>query len=111
MIKRIKAYLAQRYQRQMHKDYWFITNQLCEAKHHANKSFLENQKLSGRIKLLEEQHDIMHNFLVEINKYLVNLTEKGNGLRVNETKAKGQKANEGRGHFRQANKKKRDASG
>lgn len=35
----------------------------------------ENQSLSGRIKLLEEQHDIMHNFLVEINKYLYNQQE------------------------------------
>lgn len=40
----------------------------------------DNQSLSGRIKILEEQHDIMHNFLVEINKYLVKLTEKDNGI-------------------------------
>lgn len=36
----------------------------------------ENQSLIGRIKLLEEQHEIMHNFLVEINKYLVNFSDK-----------------------------------
>lgn len=36
----------------------------------------ENQSLSGKIKLLEEQHEIMHNFLVEINKYLINLVNK-----------------------------------
>lgn len=41
---------------------------------------LDNQSLSGRIKILEEQQEIMHNFLVEINKYLVKLSEKKNDL-------------------------------
>ena len=36
----------------------------------------ENQSLSGQVKILEEQQEIMHNFLVEINKYLVNLADK-----------------------------------
>ena len=34
----------------------------------------ENQSISGRIKILEEQHNIIHNFLVEINKYLVKIS-------------------------------------
>jgi hypothetical protein len=38
----------------------------------------ENQSLSGRIKLLEEQQEIMHNFLVEINKYLFKYSEDQN---------------------------------
>ena len=33
---------------------------------------IENQTLSGRIKTLEVQQEVMHNFLVEINKYLAN---------------------------------------
>lgn len=39
----------------------------------------KNQSLEGKIRNLEEQHDLMHNFLVEINKYLVKLTEKDMG--------------------------------
>ncbi len=35
-----------------------------------------NLSLSGRVKILEEQQEIMHNFLVEINKYLVNIADK-----------------------------------
>ena len=35
----------------------------------------ENQSLLGRIRILEEQQEIMHNFLVEINKYLVKITD------------------------------------
>ena len=35
----------------------------------------ETNALSGKVKILEEQHEIMHNFLVEINKYLVKLTD------------------------------------
>ena len=56
----------------------------------------DKQELWGHIQILEEQQEIMHNFLVEINKYLVKLTEKENGLRVSETKTKGKKANERR---------------
>jgi len=51
----------------------------------------ENQSLSGRIRILEEQHEIMHNFLVEINKYLVNFSErkgKINDISKNEVKNK-----------------------
>ena len=36
---------------------------------------MEDQKLSGRVRLLEEQQEIMHNFLVAINKYLVKKTD------------------------------------
>ena len=71
-----------------------ISEQYCRLEAYRK----ENQSLCGRIKILEEQQDIMHNFLVEINKYLVNLStnkmEKKDGLRVNETKAKSKKANE-----------------
>jgi hypothetical protein len=36
----------------------------------------DKQELWGHIHILEEQQEIMHNFLVEINKYLVNLVDK-----------------------------------
>ena len=36
----------------------------------------DNQELWGHIHILEEQQEIMHNFLVEINKYLVSLADK-----------------------------------
>ena len=70
----------------------------------------ENQTLSGRIRILEEQHDIMHNFLVEINRYLANLTEKDNGLRKHEAKTQSKKANERGDNKRKAHKAKGHAS-
>lgn len=58
-----------------------ITEELLQARAYikllnerVNDYRKENQSLSGRIKILEEQHDIMHNFLVEINKYLVKIS-------------------------------------
>ena len=94
MIKMIKKY--------WHKIIWYSNKKLvdlvCNLGSKVEFYRREIQSLCGRIKLLEEQHDIMHNFLVEINKYLVNLStnkmEKKDGLRVNETKAKSKKANE-----------------
>ena len=41
-----------------------------------NERRLDKQELWGHIRILEEQQEIMHNFLVEINKYLVNLADK-----------------------------------
>jgi len=40
------------------------------------KEMICKQKLWGHIHILEEQQEIMHNFLVEINKYLANLADK-----------------------------------
>lgn len=40
------------------------------------KQIKDNQSLSGRIKVLEEQQELMHNFLCEINKYLVKYSDK-----------------------------------
>ncbi len=61
----------------------------------------ENQSLCGRIKILEEQHDIMHNFLVEINKYLVMITDKESKMTYQKMSDKGKRStknenNEGR---------------
>lgn len=53
----------------------FMSAQLKELSDHR----IEVQSLTGRIKLLEEQQEIMHNFLVEINKYLLKQTENKNG--------------------------------
>jgi uncharacterized coiled-coil protein SlyX len=39
---------------------------------------IKTNQLSGKIRNLEEQHDIMHNFLVEINKYLVKFADQKN---------------------------------
>lgn len=36
----------------------------------------ENQLLAARIKILEEQQEVQHNFLVEINKYLEKVVDK-----------------------------------
>jgi hypothetical protein len=91
MIKRIKSWFVT--QNDINR---LISKAIASSDKWAYDVYKENQALAGRIKLLEEQQDIMHNFLVEINKYLVKLTEKDNGLRVNETKAKGKKANERR---------------
>lgn len=49
------------------------------------------QAQAGRIKILEEQQEIMHNFLVEINKYLVTFTDnhkKGNEMGYESMKPK-----------------------
>jgi hypothetical protein len=43
----------------------------------------ENREIIGKIKILEEQQEIMHNFLVEINKYLSQKSQgesHGNGV-------------------------------
>jgi|WetSurMetagenome_2_1015567.scaffolds.fasta_scaffold630290_1 hypothetical protein len=42
----------------------------------------ENQSLSGRIKTLEEQQEIMHNFLVEINNYLAKQSQLNDSVDV-----------------------------
>ena len=60
-IKRLLAY-----------DLKKLNQEYVECVHEYRK---ENHSLSGRIKLLEEQQEIMHNFLVEINNYLVKYTE------------------------------------
>lgn len=54
----------------------FQLNELDSLVNLVNLYWKENQSLTGRIKILEEQQDIMHNFLVEINKYLYNQGEK-----------------------------------
>lgn len=65
MLKILKKYIINALKRELITDYRVLyVNAIKEA-----------QALRGRTKLLEEQHDIMHSFLVEINKYLVNLTE------------------------------------
>jgi len=48
----------------------------------------ENQSLAGKIRNLEEQHDIMHNFLVEINKYLVKFSESKTDNKTKKGKSK-----------------------
>ena len=94
MITRIKKYLAKRYHNRLQKDYvWFVDKHISMSRA-VNEYRKENQTLCGRIKTLEEQHDIMHNFLVEINKYLVNIsnnntTEKSDGMSINGRQAQG----------------------
>lgn len=68
MIKRFREYLRKELYLATTDSTRFLNNKVNEYRK-------ETQSLSGRIKILEEQHDIMHNFLVEINKYLVNLSE------------------------------------
>lgn len=96
MINRLKKYICT-----------IVNNYICTFNREliSHKATIEEhrkeiQELSGRICILDEQQEIMHNFLVEINKYLV---EKKDGIRVNETKAKGKKANERGNHQRKAN--------
>ena len=89
MITRIKKYLAKRYHKRLQKDYvWFVDKHISMSRA-VNDYRKENQSLCGRIKTLEEQHDIMHNFLVEINKYLIQQTEKSDGISINGRQAQG----------------------
>lgn len=78
MISRIKEFLR-------------LKNLVYAINERLNYYVKENQSLSGKVRLLEEQHEIMHNFLVEINKYLINFAdnkEKQNDLPENRDKAK-----------------------
>jgi hypothetical protein len=68
MIRIIKRYINNKFRR-------FVADQLPPT------SFYEElrkavQAQAGRIKILEEQQEIMHNFLVEINKYLIAFADK-----------------------------------
>jgi hypothetical protein len=62
MIRKIKEFLR-------------LSNAVYLIGDRVNDYRRENQSLSGRIRILEEHHEIIHNFLVEINKYLVKYSE------------------------------------
>lgn len=59
----------------------FIYSQMdtiIDLSHKVESYRKEIQSNDGRFKLLEDQQNTMHNFLVEINKYLVKLSENKN---------------------------------
>lgn len=58
------------------KRYMRLENLVMSMNERLNDQKLDKQELWGHIHILEEQQEIMHNFLVEINKYLVNLADK-----------------------------------
>lgn len=76
MIKKLFNRYIEKIINQIEIKYFYYHSSLIKKVDNYRK---ENQSLSGRIKILEEQQEIMHNFLVEINKYLFNLKEKENG--------------------------------
>ncbi|HZY36269.1 MAG TPA: hypothetical protein VFE53_06450 [Mucilaginibacter sp.] len=75
MITKILKFLVKKKSKTIYE----ITENYSKSVIELNRKIEEYRKLAlsqdGRIRILEEQQQIQHNFLVEINKYLVKICD------------------------------------